>query len=189
MGGVTLLRHLMATALAASCVLGGVARADQDDPALDPLFAQLRVAKSPEEARYIEHAIADLWAKSDSDAIDYLMHSGLAALGSHDYRSALSMFSSVTQIAPGFAEGWSKRATAHYLLGDARSAVISLEHVLALEPRHFDALFGLAGIFEDWGDKKRALAALSAAHAIDPHLEGTADRIRELGREVGGRGI
>lgn len=185
-------RHLIAAAFALGItggLSGGIAHADQRDPALDQLFVDLRNAQSAKEARPLEHAIATLWAQSGSDAVDYLMKSGLAALGRNDLESALAMFRGVTQIAPDFAEGWSKRATVYYLMDDARNAVAALEHVLALEPRQFDALYGLAEIFEDWGDKKRALAALNAALAIDPQIDGAAERLKSLQLDVHGRGI
>lgn len=184
-------RHLIAAAFALGVAGGltGAARADQRDPALDQLFADLRHAQSVDQARPLEHAIAAIWANSGSDAVDYLMKSGLAALGRQDLDGALAMFRGVTQIAPDFAEGWSKRATVYYLKDDPRNAVAALEHVLALEPRHFDALYGLAEIFEDWGDKKRALAALNAALAIDPQIDGAAERLKSLQLEVQGRGI
>ena len=184
-----MLRYLVAACVSALCMTGGLARADQNDPALDKLSAQLHAAKSPLEAQPLERAINDIWAQSNSEAIDYLMQAGLAALDAEDFEAAQTMFSGVTRMAPGYVEGWNKRATAYYLEDDTRNAVIALQHVLAIEPRQFEALFGLAAIFEEWGEKKRALVALRAAHALDPQLDGVAERIKVLGKEVDGRGI
>ena len=75
------------------------------------------------------------------------------------------------------------------MLDDYSAALSDLEHVLRLEPRHFNALAGLAVMLEDLGDKKGALDAYRRALALDPWLEGVPDRIKHLEPDVEGRGI
>ena len=92
-------------------------------------------------------------------------------------------------LAPGFAEGWNKRATIHYIRDNYARALRDIEQVLRLEPRHFEALAGLGVILEELGDKKGALEAYRKAVEIDPWLRNGRERIAPLELEVEGRGI
>ncbi len=93
------------------------AAADQKDPRLDKLFTQLKGATTIEVAQPIEAQIWEIWMQSGDQNVDALMAIGTAALNDQDYSQAYRAFGRVVQLAPGFAEGWNKRATALYLLG------------------------------------------------------------------------
>lgn len=156
---------------------------------LDELFAELKAAKSRAEAKSVELAIQKVWLASGSPSIGLLMSHGLKAMAAKDYDEALYYFDEVVALKPDYAEGWNKRSAAHYVLDNYSAALSDLEHVLLLEPRHFDALAGLAVMLEDLGDKKGALDAYRRALALDPWLEGVPERIKHLQPEVEGRGI
>jgi len=64
-----------------------------------------------------------------------------------------------------------------------------LEATLALEPRHFGAIAGLALVLEDLGDKKGALDAYRRVLAVYPYLEGAGEAESRLTVEIEGRGI
>lgn len=168
--------------------------AEQNDAAarqalLDELFAALADAETEEEGRAIERTILGVWLESSSPSIDLLMRRGLDALSEENYDRAYFYFDEVVTLAPGFAEGWNKRATIHYIREDYASALRDIEHVLRLEPRHYEALAGLGIILEELGDKKGALDAYRRAVALNPWLRDGDLRIRPLELEVEGRGI
>jgi len=73
--------------------------------------------------------------------------------------------------------------------GNDAAAMLSLQKVISLNPRHFFAMAELAGMLEDYGDKKGALAMYRKALALDPHLEGADRAARALEKEVEGQGI
>ena len=156
---------------------------------LDELFARLKAAKNRSEAKGLEVAIQKIWMVSGSPSIGLLMSHGMKAMAAKDYDEALYYFDEVVALKPDYAEGWNKRSAAHYVLDDYSAALSDLEHVLRLEPRHFNALAGLAVMLEDLGDKKGALDAYRRALALDPWLEGVPDRIKHLEPDVEGRGI
>ena len=161
----------------------------QNDPRLPPLFRSLKSAVSAEEAAPIEARIWMLWSTSGDQAVDSLMAVGLAAMGGRRYREALTVLDRVVRRLPDFAEGWNKRATVHYLMGNLRESTADIERTLALEPRHFGALSGLGLIGLAQGDDRRALEAFEAALAIHPHMAGATTHIRDLRDRLRGRRI
>ena len=59
-------------------------------------------------------------------------------------------------------------------------SLADLEHVLALEPRHFGALAGLGTIMHAIGQDGKALVAYKRALDLDPNLETVKDAISQL---------
>ncbi len=119
------------------------ARADQRDPRLDALFAELQKATGTLQGRTITEQIWAIWITSDNPEVNRLMGEGVEAMSSQDYKTALADFTKMIGIAPDFAEGWNKRATVLWLLGDFQGSMADVDKTLALEPRHFGALWGL----------------------------------------------
>lgn len=196
-------RFLSRLALAAQLLVwaGGAVAAETPAPATPPdvaeargavlegLFAELARAKSAEEAKAIESAIFQVWMQSGSPSVDLLMGRGLDALAEKDLGRARFYFDEVVLLAPGFVEGWDKRAAISFVEDDYASALKDIERVLALEPRHFGAMGGLALILRDLGDKKGALEVYRRVLKIYPRLPGAADAERALSLDVEGRGI
>jgi len=151
---------------------------------LDGLFAALRGARSAEQAAPVERAIWELWMHSDDPRVASAMARGVEAMNEGEYRKALAAFDGIVRSAPGFAEGWNKRATAHWLLGQYAMSLGDIERTLALEPRHFGALSGLAMIREKQGRIFDALDALEKIALIHPNLSGLGSRIAALQRGV-----
>lgn len=158
----------------------------QNDARLPPLFDRLLVAR-PAEAEALESRIWELWTISGDAVIDRLMGLGLQAMAIERYDTAISIFDEIVRRAPGFAEGWNKRATVHYLTGELEKSIEDVEKVLALEPRHFGALSGLGLIALALGEEERALDAFEAALEIHPNLPGGEARVRALRVKVKGR--
>lgn len=156
---------------------------------LDRLFSQLAQSKTPEDAKVIEDLIWDVWNRSGSISVDLLMDRALEALAAGDYDNSLTFLDEIVDLAPGYSEGWNKRATVHFLRDDYASALGDLEATLALEPRHFGAIAGLALVLEDLGDKEGALDAYRRVLAVYPYLEGAGEAESRLTVEIEGRGI
>jgi len=161
----------------------------QNDPRLPALFAQLKAAPSAEAANEVEQQIWQLWIISGNDEIDQLMAVGLHAMAGRDLGVALAVFDEMVKRAPDFAEGWNKRATVHYMMGNYEQSVADIEKTLELEPRHFGSLSGLGLVNLALGRDAAALEAFEAALKIHPHLSGADSTIRELRDKVKGKGI
>jgi hypothetical protein len=81
---------------------------------------------------------------------------------------------------PTWAEGWNKRATAHYLRGGYRASLLDIQETLRLEPRHFGALSGWAAMQQLLGDERGALRILQRLSRLCPQMPGLQARIRDL---------
>ena len=151
-------------------------------PTLDELFERLRGAPTAGEAARAEQAIWECWLQiDDADAAEHLER-GMQAMARRDWERALAAFDRLVATSPGFAEGWNKRATVHWLRGDHAASVRDIERTLALEPRHFGALSGLAMIHEAAGHTFEALDALDRLAEIHPRLPQLRERTAALMR-------
>lgn len=182
---------LCATALPAAAAPPTAPAANTPVPKadLDRWFADLAKAESAEDAKPIEEKIENAFKQSGSPSIDLLMSRANAALNAADNKTAGALLDAVTKAAPAYAEAWHIRATMDAAGGNDSAAMLSLQKVVSLNPRHFSAMAELAGMLEDYGDKKGALAMYRKALALDPQLEGAARSVRALERDVEGQGI
>ncbi len=154
---------------------------------LDQLFAQLKAAPNDNAARVVEGSIQALWSESGSATVDLLMTWTDAAVEAKDYPLALDYLDRIITMQPDFVEAWNRRATVYYLTDDTARSLSDIEHVLALEPRHFVALAGLGTILRSIGEDDRALKAYRAALALDPYLDEVAKAVKQLtAKGVGG---
>jgi Flp pilus assembly protein TadD len=182
------MRRLLLT-VAACLALSAAAEADQRDPRLPSLFDRLKSAENLEAAQPIEAEIWDVWTQSENDDVTLLMGIGINAMAREDYATALELFDKMVEVAPDFAEGWNKRATVLYLLGEFERSRIDVEKVLELEPRHFGALSGLGLIYMAEDDPEKALKAFRRALAVHPTMPGPQRWVEELKAQVEGQPI
>ncbi len=186
---IMVVRRSIAIALALGLVFGlalhvSPVSADQDDPRLETLFDRLQAAPSARSAREVEASIWQIWLHSDDEVIGMLMAQGVAAMSRQDMRAALGKFDQIVKIAPGFAEGWNKRATVYYLLGNFSGSLHDIERTLNLEPRHFGALSGRGLVLLELEEIKAALESFEAALKVYPKLSGASHNAEALRREI-----
>ncbi len=149
-------------------LLPAPAAADQTDSRLPPLFEILRHASTPDRIGYAERFIWAIWHESGREDVDRLMETGIDEMGGGRLRESIATFGRIVDLAPEFAEGWNKRATAYYLAGELDASIRDVERTLALEPRHFGALSGLGLINLAKGDELGALRAFEATLQVHP---------------------
>ncbi|MGF1611465.1 MAG: tetratricopeptide repeat protein [Kiloniellales bacterium] len=174
---------ILTIVIALACAILPPAAADQNDARLFGLFNQLQGATGRAEATATEAAIWHIWIEHDDRAVHLLMQKGIAAMNRGDRRGAFRDFDQIVQIAPDFAEGWNKRATVRYLLGQYEESLDDIERTLALEPRHFGALSGRGLVYVALDDLPQALQSFEAALAVNPHMPGVrsnAEAIRKV---------
>lgn len=155
---------------------------------MSDLFERLG-ASTPETYVTIEDEIRAEWGKSGSAAIDLLLQRGRDALAAEDLDAALDHFTALTDHAPDFAQGWNHLATVYYRMNLYGPALDSIEKALQYEPKHFDAMTGLAVILDELGYAEDALEAYEAVQAIHPHRDTISTAVERLQKQVRGQDI
>jgi tetratricopeptide (TPR) repeat protein len=184
------MRWMVFTAFMTAATLNSVAApAAQNDPRLARLFVALKAAQSPGWARVLETKIGHIWDETTDPETQLLMEKGLTLMAEDEDEAALKAFDAVVAHAPNFAEGWNKRATVEFLLGDYNASMADIARTLKLEPRHFGALAGLGQVEMALGNKAAALEAFSQALAIDPYLGEVSEMAEQLKKEIAGKPI
>ena len=180
---------ICAISLSLLVVGAGAVRADQTDKRLDGLFAGLKQTQDPTVGSQLTEQIWEIWLEPKDDEARTLLTKGVAEMNDDQFDEALDDFNRLVEAAPDFAEGWNRRATLLYLMGDYDASVRDIEHTLQLEPRHFGALSGLGLIYLQLGDDQSALKAFQRAIEINPHLRGAQDNIEGIEKRLKDRGI
>jgi tetratricopeptide (TPR) repeat protein len=167
-------------ALAASPAFADQTASAKTASSLDRLCGALHATLDPTEANRLTGLIWLIWNHAEDPETDRLLTEGRKAMEQLDFDMALACFDKVVAREPKFAEGWNKRATLYYVMGRYRDSISDINHVLALEPRHFGALAGLGMNHEALGDDRRALNAWRRALKANPHLEDAQIRVKAL---------
>ena len=166
-----------------------IAFADQNDPKLDGLFEQLAKAESIQDAAEIERQIWSIWVRRDNSRIDSHMALGIKAMRTGALKLSLREFTRVVTLDPEFAEGWNKRATVHYMMGNLELSVADIQKTLALEPRHYGALAGMGLIFDATNNPSGALKAWEQVLKFTPYNMQIQKRVEDLKAELDGKPI
>lgn len=151
-------------------------RAEQD---VNALLEQLKSADKPQIVR-IEREIKRAWSKSGSTALDLLLRRGRDALDVNDVDAAIDHLTALTDHAPDFAEGWHARATAYFAAGLHGAALQDLEQTLALNPNHYEAIFGLGAMMIELDRLNLADRAFRHVLALHPHHENATKALEQL---------
>jgi len=156
---------------------------------LDDLFDRLKSTRSEGEGAEIVAEIWQLWQQSGDAELDEMLQQATLLMGRGIATLAMPILDEIVKRRPDWAEGWNKRATMLYIMGEHDRSLADIEHVLALEPRHFGALAGIGLIRMDKGEYREALAAFRKALAINPFLRERYGIIPRLEKEVGEKAL
>jgi len=154
---------------------------------LDNLFLRLKKERSTEQAKGIANEIREVMTVSGSATVDFLMESSARAMNDKRYGAALDFLDQVTLLQPDYVEGWNRRATLHYLLGNYPKAMSDSARVLTLEPRHLGALAGIAGILQETGHDQQALEAWETYLSYYPADREAQEQMFELMNKLAGQ--
>ncbi len=148
--------------------------ADQTDLRLQNLFAVLQQAEDLAIIRNTENQIWDIWLQHSNTDVEKLMQLGIERMNISNYSEALVIFNGIIENYPEYAEGWNKRATLYYVVGNYDASIEDIEKTLELEPRHFGALSGLGLVYiqrNELGKAKQAFENLVKVHPNSPNAK------------------
>jgi tetratricopeptide (TPR) repeat protein len=156
---------------------------------LNDLFARLAKAQDAAESNGISNQIQKIWRQSGSDTADLLLDRADQAMNDKKFELGLDVLDSVIALKPDWAEAWNRRATLLYMKDDYDGSMRDIARVLKLEPRHFGALAGMAMIFANMGDLKRAVRVGREALKINPQMEDLKQMVDRNALQAEGNGI
>jgi tetratricopeptide (TPR) repeat protein len=156
---------------------------------LDELFVRLKAVKVQEEGDDIVAQIWKLWQQSGNEKLDAAMERAMLLMGQGLGTLAMPILDEIVAEKPDWAEGWNKRATVLYLMGEHDRSLADIDRTLMLEPRHFGAIAGIGLIRIEKGEMREALAAFRRALAINPFLRERHGLIPQLEKELGEKPI
>ena len=145
----------------------------------DRLLGRLRDT-DPQVRGLAAAAMWQIWSRSGDPVIDKLFARGLEQMQASAFDDALATFSEIVRRKPAFAEGWNKRATVYFLLGQNEKSLKDCDEVLKRNRNHFGALSGAGQIHMKLGNAQLALEFFQRALDVNPNLEGLAQVIPML---------
>ena len=153
-----------------------IALADQNDPRLNNLFKKLNETENQDEIRNLISDIWNIWYEVDDPKVIEYFEKGIQAMNLRNYPLAIRFFNNLIEEDPNFAEGWNKRATVHFMLGNFDESMKDIIKTLELEPRHFGALDGMGLIFIHQGQFQEAIEVYDKMLEIFPFSTKTMDK-------------
>jgi tetratricopeptide (TPR) repeat protein len=153
---------------------------------VDPLFEALKRERDPQKARGIASQIFSDLNNSGSATVNLLMQWATTAIKEKRNSAALDFLDQVTVLDPAYPEGWQRRATLHYTMGETRKSMADIAEVLRREPRHLGALAGMAGILAEAGKDELALKAWERYLEVYPADRDAQEAVTKLTEKIAG---
>jgi len=149
----------------------------------DEALAALRGDDASRAARAAS-ALWEMWHRSGDPQLDAILRQGIELMERQDLARAEAVFARLIQVAPGFAEGWNKRATVRFLAKDFTGSVADCRETLARNPHHFGALSGQGLCHMALEEYKEAAEMFRRALVVHPHLDGARSNLRAALHEL-----
>ncbi len=163
----------------ATAWLGELATPDD----LPALFRQLRDSDDLVRA-LTENSIWQTWSRSGDAKVDALFKVGVEQMTQGRTEAAIDTFTEIIRRKPDFAEGWNKRATIYFLVGDYDKSLADCDEVIKRNPQHWGALSGYGQIYVQLDRPEEALTYFQRALAVNPNLQNVENMIQQLKQVV-----
>lgn len=157
--------------------------AESGDMAVAPALVGALRDEDPGVRQLAELALWQIWSRSGDAAVDQLLLEGIALMEARRLPEAVEKFNEVIARALAFAEGWNRRATAYYLMGEFEKSLADCEEVVSRNPHHFGALAGFGLNYVQLGQLEKALPYFERALDVNPNMTGVEQAVREI-REI-----
>jgi tetratricopeptide (TPR) repeat protein len=129
---------------------------------------------------FAENAMWQVWSRSGDENVDRLFAVGVEQMSARRGELAVETFTEIVQRHPEFAEGWNKRATVYYLLGEYQKSLADCDEVMKRNPYHFGALSGYGMIYLELDQPAQALDYFQQALRVNPNLESIRQTVEML---------
>ncbi len=140
--------------------------------AQEQLLEALR-SDQPSAREMAQRALEYVWFNSAGDEAYQLVEQAYKASEKADFKQALGLLNRVVEKYPKFAEGWNRRASVYWQMGEYGKSIADSRQTLILNPNHYGAWQGIGICRLKTGDVAEACRCLRAALKIAPYDEGT----------------
>ena len=127
-----------------------------------------------------EHSVWQVWSRSGDPAVDALFQQGVEQMNQRAADAAIATFTEIIARKPDFAEGWNKRATIYFLIGEYDKSLADCDEVIKRNPQHWGALSGYGQIYMQLDQPEQALVYFQRALAVNPNLQNIENMIQQL---------
>jgi tetratricopeptide (TPR) repeat protein len=131
-----------------------------------------------------ESSLWKVWSRSGDPEIDALFQLGVEQMNRGDANSAIQTFTTIIQKKPDFAEGWNKRATIYFLVGEYDKSLKDCAEVVKRNPQHWGVLAGYGQIYLALDKPELALEYFQRALEVNPNLKNVQAVVEELKRVI-----
>jgi tetratricopeptide (TPR) repeat protein len=131
-----------------------------------------------------ESALWQVWSRSGDAEIDLLFQLGVEQMSRGDANAAIATFTAIIQKKPDFAEGWNKRATVYFLVGEYERSLKDCAEVVKRNPQHWGVLAGYGQIYLALDKPELALEYFQRALKVNPNLRSVEAAVAELKRLI-----
>ncbi len=144
-----------------------------DTGRMEDASALVRALRDPDVVvrALAENSLWQVWSRSGDTEVDALFALGVEQMTQRQGAAAVDIFTRIIERKPDFAEGWNKRATVYFLMGEYDKSLSDCDEVIKRNPVHFGALSGYGQIYLHLGEPERALPYLERALAVNPNME------------------
>lgn len=146
----------------------GLAQLQAQEQLLDALKSD-----QPNAREMARRALEFVWFNSAGDEAYQLVEQAYKASEKSDFKQALGLLDRVVENYPTFAEGWNRRASVYWQMGEYGKSIADSRQALILNPNHYGAWQGIGICRLKTGDVAEACRCLKAALRITPHDEAT----------------
>jgi tetratricopeptide (TPR) repeat protein len=127
-----------------------------------------------------ESSIWQVWSRSGDPKVDGLFAVGVEQMNHGQAQAAIDTFTEIIRLKPEFAEGWNKRATVYFFIGEYDRSLRDCDEVIKRNPTHWGALSGYGQIYLQLDKPEQALRYFQRALAANPNLQQIGQMIEQL---------
>lgn len=127
-----------------------------------------------------ESSIWQVWSRSGDPKVDGLFAAGVEQMNHGQAQAAINTFTEIIRLKPDFTEGWNKRATVYFFIGEYDKSLRDCDEVIKRNPKHWGALSGYGQIYLQLDKPEQALAYFQRALAANPNLQQIEQMIEQL---------
>jgi tetratricopeptide (TPR) repeat protein len=148
--------------------------------------ALLQALRDPDDGvrALAERAVWQVWSRAGDPEVDALFQRGVEQMNQGEAGGAIDTFTAIIKKKPDFAEGWNKRATIYFLVGEYEKSLADCAEVVKRNPDHFGVLSGYGQIYVRLDQPERALDYFQRALKVNPNLRQVEIAVEQLKRLI-----